>query len=621
MRRRKRLIINNNMRGRIKTNSAGLAPLIGKAGLLHNCTKNTTYNSLLKPKVPVIMPKAFLDLPKFDENLKDVLNFTQRSILNYFENFPYIKQHENYMFNGNTPYSCISIKQSDFDNGTLRITVPGIYILSENIVFNPNSNDDFMPRASQISQYPMGSGGAYHLGFFAAITIEADNVFLDLNEKSITQSKMHNIQQRFYAHIELASAPFIPNQGPGNFGFSVVYPENVLITNGTMALSSHHGIHGNKMEKVFLHNLTIFDFEVAAIALNGTNNSVFDDIKILGTFTNTQVLSTYSSGRFIRTFLKRIKNVDVTRHLALNSGPKLIGTIINELKSELENTRLAVENNTSLPNNIFKNTTGLYDGNVYGIVLNRHGVVINDFITSLGSLSTGNRHVYLRNVKITDIASHPVEIVGVSCPAPTTGAYGKGVQVGPAGDVFQVTFASNNDGTYKQNVIANSKLIIGKYNSPKQGTACISSEVITWAENGTTDISGVIHSAGRYFTSGEDSMAHKMKGNIGLFISSGENIKMENVTIDGVHNMGTNIGNDRLLSNINKNGAISFGVVVTGSNLVEIKNTNISNITSENGHVNGIMIKSSTNVSNSNISINRISTTDSNSSTKLIYQV
>ena len=40
--------------------------------------------------------------------------------------------------------------------------------------------------------------------------------------------------------------------------------------------------------------------------------------------------------------------------------------------------------------------------------------------------------------------------------------------------------------------------------------------------------------ADRYFTVGEDSMAHKMKGTIGLFISSGENIKVFSVKIDGV---------------------------------------------------------------------------------------
>ena len=103
-------------------------------------------------------------------------------------------------------------------NGTVRITKPGIYVLNENIIFNPNENNDFFPRMDQLSQYPMGNSGPFHLGFFAAITIESDNVILDLNGKTITQSSLHNIEQRFYAHIELASSPFIPNQGPGNIG-------------------------------------------------------------------------------------------------------------------------------------------------------------------------------------------------------------------------------------------------------------------------------------------------------------------------------------------------------------------------------------------------------------------
>ena len=106
-----------------------------------------------------------------------------------------------------------------------------------------------------MQKYPMGSSGPYHLGFFAAITIEADNILLDLNNKTLRQSKLHNVQQRFYANIELASSPFIPNQGPGNFGSTISIPKNIMIKNGCLGLSSHHGIHGNKMEKVILQNL------------------------------------------------------------------------------------------------------------------------------------------------------------------------------------------------------------------------------------------------------------------------------------------------------------------------------------------------------------------------------
>lgn len=68
----------------------------------------------------------------------------------------------------------MNLYQSDFDQGTVRITKPGIYVLRENIEFSPNPNDDFNPIASQVitGQYPILHGGAYHLGFFAAITIE-----------------------------------------------------------------------------------------------------------------------------------------------------------------------------------------------------------------------------------------------------------------------------------------------------------------------------------------------------------------------------------------------------------------------------------------------------------------
>ena len=76
--------------------------------------------------------------------------------------------------------------------------------IQENIAFEPNPDNDFMPTYQQIAsgQYPVGTAGAYHLGFFAAITIETSNVILDLNGFSISQSNQHNIMQRFFALIE-----------------------------------------------------------------------------------------------------------------------------------------------------------------------------------------------------------------------------------------------------------------------------------------------------------------------------------------------------------------------------------------------------------------------------------
>ena len=223
-------------------------------------------------------------LPTFNRALIDHLLVGQLRLVNYFETFPFLSIVESYYFNGNTPEAIIHLRQSDFIGGTVRITRPGIYVLQEDIVFEPNPHHDFFPTPNQIisGQYPVGSKGAYHLGFFAAITIETEGVILDLNGYTVQQSKLHNLQQRFYANIELANAPFIANQGPADFTTESIYraATKVLVCNGTLGLSSHHGIHGNAMKEIFLHKLIISDFEVAGIALNGATISILHKITI-----------------------------------------------------------------------------------------------------------------------------------------------------------------------------------------------------------------------------------------------------------------------------------------------------------------------------------------------------
>lgn len=605
-----------------KTNKAGLPPT-ATVGTLSTCLKTRGIHILnlgLRNNNNNIS-QSFYDLPTFNSliSYSNELTSEQINTLNYFIQYPLVKEKNNYSENVK-PYSIVYLRQSDFENGTVRLTTPAVYVLQENIIFNPNQNDDFFPRPDQMQKYPMGSSGPYHLGFFAAITVEVDNILLDLNNKTIKQSQLHNVQQRFYANIELASSPFIPNQGPGNFGSTITIPKNILVKNGILGLSSHHGIHGNKMEKVILQNLVCKDFEVAGIALNGTNNTVMDNINLLGTSLDIKVLSTYSSGRFIRKFLNNVDSLHNNPSLYKGFVPKGVDVILSELNTKLDEVKVAIENNNTLPDSIFKNTTGEYDGNVYGIVLNQKGVVVNDFITTLGDVSTGNRDVFLNNVTIKNIISTPVEIVGISCPDPSSNTYGGNVQVGPAGDVLQISNMIDISGKYVPNVLSNAKLLIGKFNNPKQGTTCVSPEVISWAEQEQSDISGIIHAADRYFSSGGDSMAHVMKGNIAMFISSGERIKLNNVTIDNVKSNGNSVGTDPLLETIDKKGAASFGMVVTGSKDVELKSINIKNVLSNNGDSIGLMLKSSSNISYNNTSINSVTTNDNNSISQTILQ-
>ena len=93
------------------------------------------------------------------------------------------------------------LNNKDFIHGTYRITKPGLYKLTENIIFEPNKNvfvsssfqdlhnllDNYRPLDNQLEY----SKPPYHLGFFAAITVESDDVVIDLNGYSISQLPLY----------------------------------------------------------------------------------------------------------------------------------------------------------------------------------------------------------------------------------------------------------------------------------------------------------------------------------------------------------------------------------------------------------------------------------------------
>ena len=533
------------------------------------------------PKTPPIPPLPTYNLPVFSNSLTENLNQGQKALTQYFETYSYVQKEEEYSFNTNTPGAIIKLRQSNFTNGTVRITKPGIYILQENINFEPNPNNDFMPTGAQIvsGQYPVGTAGAYHLGFFAAITIEATGVILDLNGKTIQQTKLHSLQQRFFANIEMASAPFIPNQGPGDFSnpSNFIAGEKVLIKNGVLARSSHHGIHGNKMKDIIIQDLSANEFEVAGIALNGAINSILYNIDISGTSLDMRILSTYSQARFIRSFLNTVKSRNPTGTFNGQSIQKIISDIsggLNEAKDAV------MAGNT--PTNMFGNNNFAdgYDGNVYGLVLNVNGVVINGFIETRPSSAIGNQDIYLQDITINNIISRPVEIIALNATPAAGGAYAGSRQAGPVGDVLEIENVTDTDRTYKENILANAQLIIAKNNDPKLGTTNIESSIVNWAEN-NSDLSGVMDANNYYYVKGGDSMGHTMKGNIGLFISAGENIKVNGFNIQNVISKGSDVGPDA--SGVYQGGD-SRGVIVTGSANVDLNSSVITNITTENSN-------------------------------------
>ena len=125
----------------------------------------------------------------------------------------------------------VFLSQSDFLLGTYRIVSSGIYCLSEDITFDPKSGTISNPNVegawfpgftdpafgfgeNDTSNPSLGTTtiapklGAFSLGFFAAITIEANDVVLNLNGYTIRQSRAFYIQQRFFALIEIGMSSF-----------------------------------------------------------------------------------------------------------------------------------------------------------------------------------------------------------------------------------------------------------------------------------------------------------------------------------------------------------------------------------------------------------------------------
>ena len=493
----------------------------------------------------------------------------------------------------------VELRPADFANGTVRLRHSAHYVLMEDIVFEPNPNDDFLPTAAQTAggasaEYQTAPFGGYHLGFFAAITVEGKNIFLDLNGKILRQSKVFDLQQRLYANIELASTPFVPPQGPANFGDTITSADTCLVANGTLGLSSHHGIHGNSMTKVIIQNLNIVEFEVAGIALNGGIHCLTRNVNICNMSRTVPVLSTYSAGRFIQPFLKQIIAAQPTAALEFTSGTNKTGEeILNSLVAEMNTVLDAVKANQPVPDGIFKNSSGLYDGGGYGIVINSRGVVVNGFKTSrVGAV--GNEDIIIHNVQIENMETGQGEIIGISNandPNHEPSAYGGKVQVGPVGSVFQVLVASTA-GAYVGNVVSDAKLFVAKF-SPGSGTVNITDPIIDWALSGADDLEQVLLDNNYYFVSGGDSMAHVMKGIIGLFVSAGKDVKCFDMQIRNIKNASLP-GADSTEKTASKaaivplkteyNGGASRGIAIVGSEQVYMKNMDVSVIKAECGN-------------------------------------
>lgn len=544
----------------------------------------------------------------------------------------------------------VNLNNFSFSRGTFRITKPGLYRLIENIVFDPNPEYDYLPSPEQIKKniYPV-LRGPFVLGFFAAITVECDDVTIDLNNFSIVQSHKFYLKQRFFNTIEISRSPFITGQGPGNFGSNNNLIRKCFIKNGKLGLTSHNAIHGNNCENVSIENLVITDFEVGGISLNGVKNCFMKNLVItnsIGTRLKIPVNGRFSSAIFLLRQFNSIDEKDQNFFILSNNKKinlknlklKLTHLVDKAIDSSLQTGLSSVPVFNKEVLELFGNPSGMPDGSaLYGILFNQLGVAINEFGScNPGSGDKNSNRVFLENISISNLSLKPREVVGLYTKSGKIMKDFSGNLVLISKPIWYEgvncydpykTFLDRNN---YYDILLASQVILYKYgqeNPRFRGVANIDDSVIEYINGGK--YAYIKYNPKIKTFRNTDIMAHVMKGVVGIRIDCSDNVEIKSVNIQNLNNYGikglmsSEIGeyedgkvgeNIRHLGHPKSNskykgytGNFCRGFTFNHSDKVKLNDTKIINLYSLNGKSIGIDIQEYNKVINlDNIFINTL---------------
>jgi hypothetical protein len=407
-----------------------------------------------------------------------------------------VVQKLNYATTNAGASSVVSLTQANFTNGTVLIasdyyvwTAAGvdtkvngstkgkIFRLTENVVFNPNpstgpSHTDQWTKSEPSSSQLVSNGGNYPddsfgLGFFAAISLFADDVIIDLNGFTLSQGTEHYVQQRFFTLIEIANIPFLPTQGPHKFGSVLIAATNCVIMNGKLGLAAHSGIHGNNNRNCLFKDIIFEKYEISAATVNGSIECYFIDCLAKGHSQNVHVLGTWSAARFIRPYIDYLNTENAAFSITIQNVSQTVATIRTALMGAMATALTDILNNDETTDPVFQNPTKLPEGNSYGFSTFGKGVGVNGFQASRKNLGTG---LYFKNCEVHDhIATVQEKLALEVYYAPdatqsvidaTKGQHEKD----PRGAVFITQNATtiNSSGIYLGNIIADAQAIVAK---------------------------------------------------------------------------------------------------------------------------------------------------------------
>eukprot|EP00937_MAST-01D_sp_MAST-1D-sp2_P006115 g6115.t1 len=516
-----------------------------------------------------------------------------------------------------TDLPTVELTQADFAKGTYRAIAPGTYRLMEDISFQPNLNPsgEHWPTcetAEKAAAYcrHTGHGGLlaqYHLGFFAAITLEGSDVHLDLNGHTIEQSLLHSLKQRFFAVVETSSSPFIAGQGPGNFGKTTVGCHNCSVYGGKIGRSAHHGIHGVRNQDITIRDMQFQDYEVAAISLNGAQRALIQNVEVAGHSKTVASRATLSAARYAQLFVNSFP-AGTSLPTSLVAASKHLQELEDRfVASIVSGTRLSANDEAEkLFGNFVTSDGELIDGNAYGIVIHGKGVLVNEFgeTQTPGGFATDAQDVTIRNTTILDVLGRVTEVVSVKMPQDGSASAGKPM-VDVAGSLVRIDeqHASpfNQNSQFKVDALHRLRfeyqdfiqgLSAGLAQHAKGTLRIDQALAAAWMSGGDTGVEKQLQAYARVCNG--DAMFHAQKGVIGLFVQKTKNVHIDNVRIDRVRNHGP-VGSNacgkyrtsQWTGHIGYTGSQAYGAVFTTSRNIRIAGLLVTNVFSQAGEAYG----------------------------------
>ncbi|KAL3915508.1 MAG: hypothetical protein SGILL_005619 [Bacillariaceae sp.] len=362
------------------------------------------------------------------------------------------------------------------------------------------------------------SKNAFGLGFFAAISVQASGVTIDLNGKTLEQSPEHALMQRYFALIELASSPFIQSVGPAQFvGEDETFePANNIVIKGpgTLGRSAHHGIHGNENSNVVITKITFTDFEVAAVSLNKVNYLTIADNEIKQNRHDVPVVGAFSAARFIRPYLMKLKKMKYK--MMLRGEEVEAKEVLRNLMKSIKNVYRDVSKEGFINKNKHPEEFRLFDNPHRVVDVHGKGPAVAGFADFIATRDNDlSRDIFIENNTIENIVCWNNEVpAAIEDGRPANDVRGAILQfektLGSGTDKY---LAINEDGTYKGNVVADAQIMVAKAvldgvltSNPEMQTApnSINQNIVDWA-------AGTGSYVPQYRCNG-DSMHHVIKG-------------------------------------------------------------------------------------------------------------